>query len=761
MIVQDLNFNNIRNLSKEISLNNSFSITGLSGSGKTSFCSMLSDESLRRVITLLPKSEYRFLFANLLEKEYTFNKISNIPLTFFLGKPLSSSNPRSTIGTHTSILSEIRKKYSDVYHVGTEYFSFNNSALWCPKCRGRGSFGGKICPLCHGSRYLHKASDYNLPLKDGAVSLPQINQYTFYELDKITQDLSLSDKTINLIRTIINLNIGYLDLNRTVSSLSGGERLRLMLAEFLVECKNCLLILDEISSGVDTYTLKNILNEVRLLGTSNQIWMIDHSDLVLKSASKIIYFGPGSGNDGGKIISMSPRPNPVNLPINYVQPESFYELHDLEKRNIAIKKLVLPKNRLIIITGESGCGKSTLLNDCLSVAFENQHKSSEYVLIGQSRNQSITSKSTIATFLELKKTTVTYGINTDKYSLKEFLTLNLKLTDKVSKRLQLLLDLGMGYLTLNRRIQSLSSGEFQCVHMVSCLFDNKNKDTVLAFDEPSCGLSQNILNKFLLTIRKILNTTTTSVIMVEHNQYFISNADYIIDFGKRTSQNVTSLSCIPNLREHVDSNSLQIKEHFITGTLEHLQGIVFIEKDNKSIFQNAESDFKGGVLKNISQTARWIYQDFETRQIRPIISLDFEKNIYSQNTYLFELANYINLITQKYYKENILDFDLYNKNNQCECCKGSGKVETFDFNLVIADSSKSIWNGLLEEDVMKELKRYNYSKIKFLFKEIKKLEKIDLEKPYIKMSALEKNVFLYGYWKNSFYDSKKQTRGCW
>ena len=329
MIIKNLTLNNIHDLNQDVDISSSLSIAGLSGSGKTSFCSAISEESLRRVITLLPKSEYSFLFSDLLDKNYRYDSIANIPLTFFLGKPSVSSNPRSTVGTHTGIFSYIRKIFSDKYHIGKEFFSFNNSALWCPKCKGRGSTAGKECTHCHGSRYSPDVAKY--PLNKNGISISEINQFNFFQLRDLQSHLDFPKQYRNLIETIINLKIGYLDLNRTVSTLSGGERLRLLLAEFLISCENCLLILDEISSGVDFDTLQTILDEVRKLGSSNQIWLIDHSDVVLKATNDILYFGPGSGNEGGKIVDESPRPLPQNQPIITLEPKDFYEIKKLRK----------------------------------------------------------------------------------------------------------------------------------------------------------------------------------------------------------------------------------------------------------------------------------------------------------------------------------------------------------------------------------------------------------------------------------------------
>lgn len=63
----------------------------------------------------------------------------------------------------------------------------------------------------------------------------------------------------------------------------------------------------------------------------------------------------------------------------------------------------IPKNRLVTITGESGCGKSTLVNECIAKGFQIQYKKDKLVKVGQDRNQSITSRSTVATFLDVKR----------------------------------------------------------------------------------------------------------------------------------------------------------------------------------------------------------------------------------------------------------------------------------------------------------------------------------------------------------------------
>ncbi len=147
--------------------------------------------------------------------------------------------------------------------------------------------------------------------------------------------------------------------------------------------------------------------------------------------------------------------------------------------------------------------------------------------------------------------------------------------DIAHKRLSLLIKLGLGYLTLERKTQTLSTGEFQCVHLVSELFaKTRNPHTLFIFDEPSKGLSQNILNQFIDSVRVILEDESVSIIMIEHNAYMLESSDYIVDFGKRQLTPVQHLDVVShddyyshkNSDERVEplhiSSTLQVKNWY-------------------------------------------------------------------------------------------------------------------------------------------------------------------------------------------------------
>ena len=292
-----------------------------------------------------------------------------------------------------------------------------------------------------------------------------------------------------------------------------------------------------------TKHLLKILEQIKQLGYKNQIWLIDHSDTVLDTTDEQLFFGPGSGKYGGKIVEESPRPKPIYRERNQEMPTEYYQFHDLYCRNIQMAEIQIPKNRLVTVTGESGCGKSTLVNECIAKDFLKRYPKDKLVMVGQDRNQSITSRSTVATFLDIKKKLTKYSEEIDdifERSIEDIID-ELPNEDIAHKRLSLLIKLGLGYLTLERKTQTLSTGEFQCVHLVSELFANsRNPHTLFIFDEPSKGLSQNILNQFIDSVRVILQDESVSIIMIEHNAYMLESSDFIVDFGKRKTEPVTA-----------------------------------------------------------------------------------------------------------------------------------------------------------------------------------------------------------------------------
>ncbi|TKI96395.1 ATP-binding cassette domain-containing protein, partial [Bacillus cereus] len=310
-----------------IPFNKSFGIAGLSGSGKTTFCQTIGEESKKRLVSLLPKAEYQYLFPNIMETNFSAIKMEEMPLVLFLGKSSISSNPRSTIGTHTGVFTEVREKLAEVFNLSPEVFSFNNQLGWCTGCKGRGTTKNVECKKCKGKRYSEEIEQYEIDLLEKPHSISNINDLSVESILSLAKQLNISEEKQHILQNIINMNIGYLTLNRIMGTLSGGELTRLYLAEFMAVSENAVIIIDEISVGLDHETLLQILEEIKRLGCKNQIWLIDHSDTVLDTTDEQLFFGPGSGKYGGKIVKESPRPKSILWERNKEIPTEYYTFY--------------------------------------------------------------------------------------------------------------------------------------------------------------------------------------------------------------------------------------------------------------------------------------------------------------------------------------------------------------------------------------------------------------------------------------------------
>ncbi|KMN42077.1 ATP-binding cassette domain-containing protein [Bacillus sp. LK2] len=766
MKVNQLIANNINKLDAEIPVNKSFGIAGLSGSGKTTFCQTIGEESKKRLVSLLPKAEYQYLFPNIMETNFSAIKMEEMPLVLFLGKSSISSNPRSTIGTHTGVFKEIREKLAGKFNLSPEVFSFNNQLGWCPGCKGRGTTKNIECKKCEGRRYSEEVEQYTIELFDKSHSISDINDLSVECILSLAEVLNISEAKRHILQNIINMNIGYLTLNRIMGTLSGGEITRLYLAEFMAVSENTVIIIDEISVGLDHQTLLKILEEIKQLGCKNQIWLIDHSDTVLDTTDEQLFFGPGSGKYGGKIVEESPRPEPILWERNEKMSTEYYTFRDLYCRNIQMAEFQIPKNRLVTVTGESGCGKSTLVNECIAKDFLKRYPKDKLVMVGQDRNQSITSRSTVATFLDIKKKLTKYSDDIDdifERSIEDIID-ELPNEDIAYKRLSLLIKLGLGYLTLERKTQTLSTGEFQCVHLVSELFANsRNPHTLFIFDEPSKGLSQNILNQFIDSVRGILQDDSVSIVMIEHNTYMLESSDFIVDFGKRQLESVEYLDVVSHDEYYCQKNVVdKVAPLQIPSTLNQQNGINYLEENHIGYFKNAENIYKGGILKSLSSMARLIYGEYESDTIAPVVAINLERHLYSQYSFLYEIGGLINHIVAAHpTNKDTKSFDFYSQDNHCPSCSGRLKIDIFDKETVIQDKNVPFWDGLFYPEIMKVLKFYQYEKVEFLFEEIKNELGHDLTKSYNDMSDEEKHTFWYGYFEKSFYDKKGKTRRTW
>jgi excinuclease UvrABC ATPase subunit len=271
-------------------------------------------------------------------------------------------------------------------------------------------FKYNTCTECNGDRINKRAM---APLIKGL----SINEVCRMELTEVLPFLSDIDdeisrpvlrKALFLLEQLIEIGVGYLSLDRAVSSLSGGESQRVKMARQL-DCNlvDMLYVLDEPSIGLhprDTEKLLKILKTLRDKG--NSVFVVEHDPDIIKAAEWIIDIGPEAGIHGGEIVyngSPGGLIKTESITGKYLypvhkqaysrkRPTEFYEIPNANANNLKNVSSKIPKGVLTCVTGVAGSGKSSLIHEC----FAKQHP--EAVIIDQT-SIGKTSRGNAATFI--------------------------------------------------------------------------------------------------------------------------------------------------------------------------------------------------------------------------------------------------------------------------------------------------------------------------------------------------------------------------
>lgn len=249
------------------------------------------------------------------------------------------------------------------------------------------------CPVCDGARLKKESLWFKLADKNIAhLAQMDINQLSDW-LDnfKSSEDekrAKIAEEILREVKTrlkfLLDVGLGYLSLNRSARSLSGGEAQRIRLATQIgSQLQGVLYILDEPSIGLhqrDNTRLIRSLKELRDVG--NSVLVVEHDEDMMRSADMVIDMGPGAGVHGGQIVAQGSPAEMVEcktLTCEYLSGEKkieipgkrregnglFIELKGAKGNNLRNVNLKLPLGKLVCVTGVSGSGKSTLINETL------------------------------------------------------------------------------------------------------------------------------------------------------------------------------------------------------------------------------------------------------------------------------------------------------------------------------------------------------------------------------------------------------------
>ena len=248
------------------------------------------------------------------------------------------------------------------------------------------------CQTCLGSRLRPESRSVrinNLSISDYTrLSLGKALK-AFAEIRLTQREALIAEQILREIRGrmefLLNVGVGYLSLDRSAASLSGGEGQRIRLATQIgSKLRGVLYVLDEPSIGLhprDNQRLLSMLAELRDVG--NTILVVEHDEETMRFADHIVDLGPGGGRLGGVIVAEGTIPNIVKAPNSitgkYLSGEMridrpsvrrkgngyFLTVKGAKHNNLRNLTVQFPLGKMICVTGVSGSGKSSLVEDIL------------------------------------------------------------------------------------------------------------------------------------------------------------------------------------------------------------------------------------------------------------------------------------------------------------------------------------------------------------------------------------------------------------
>jgi len=251
--------------------------------------------------------------------------------------------------------------------------------------------GKATCPECQGMRLRKEATWVKIAGKSisDLVRLPVSNLLSFFEnitLSPYQQQVAsrLLQEIVNRLNYLSDVGLGYLTLNRTSNTLSGGESQRINLASALgSSLVGSLYILDEPSIGLhprDTQRLIGVLKKLRDLG--NTVLVVEHDEEVIRASDYMIDIGPGAGRFGGEVVFEGPQErlfeshksltakylnNTEQIPVPALRRpwHDSIQIIGASENNLKNIDVSFPLEVMTVVTGVSGSGKSTLVNKIL------------------------------------------------------------------------------------------------------------------------------------------------------------------------------------------------------------------------------------------------------------------------------------------------------------------------------------------------------------------------------------------------------------
>ncbi len=300
--IRNANINNLKNIDVDIPLGKLVSVTGVSGSGKSSL-----------IFEVLAEATDTYFHQPKKGENPNISGLEHLDDVIIINQQSIGRSSRSNAATYTDLFTDIRDLYASlpetkVAGLAAKHFSYNVPGGRCEKCQGTGKLSVSmhflpdvevICPVCHGKRYQKPV----LNIKFRGLSISDILELSVDEaLELFVGEASIRSK----LQVLQDVGLGYLSLGQSAATLSGGEAQRLKLAKELSRNSTgkALYLFDEPTTGLHPHDAGRLINVFdRLVSLGNSVIVIEHNVEVILASDWVIDLGPEGGNQGGKIVA--------------------------------------------------------------------------------------------------------------------------------------------------------------------------------------------------------------------------------------------------------------------------------------------------------------------------------------------------------------------------------------------------------------------------------------------------------------------------